>query len=150
MVWIMIQRYEDLQSDEKNLRRLTGLKKDEFKLLHQYFKDGWQTYFSNYTFDGNPRLRRQLSTRKNSIFADSQDALLFVLVYLKGGVPQEQLALSFGMDQPKVSKYLSLTQRILLSVMEKNPNIISKRKQKRLLEIITTKSHGGMIAEEVS
>ena len=143
----MIQRYEDLQADEKNLRRLTGLRKNEFRTLYLPFHEVWHSYFSEYTFDGNPRLRRQISTRKNSLFGDTQDALLFVLIYLRGGVPQEQLAASFGMDQPKVSKYLSLTQRILLKAIEKNPSVISRRKQKKLWEAITAKTHSQLLEE---
>ena len=140
MSWIVIQRYEDLQADEKNFRKLTGLKKDEFSTLYRFFKEEWHSYFLNFTFNGNPRMRRQVFVRKNSIFWDSQDALLFGLIYLKGGVPQEQLAYSFGIDQPKASKYLSLIQKILLQAVEKNPNIISKRKQKRIMEPIMARA----------
>jgi Helix-turn-helix of DDE superfamily endonuclease len=147
MVWVMIQRFEDLQADEKNLRRLTGLRKNEFKTLYNPFHEVWQSYFSEYTFDGSPRLRRQISTRKNSLFGDTQDALLFVLIYLRGGVPQEQLAASFGMDQPKVSKYLSLTQRILQKAIEKNPSIISRRKQKKLWEALAARTNGQPVEE---
>ncbi len=136
MNWIVIRRYEELQTDEKCFRKLTGLNKDEFSALYHFFKDEWHSYFSNFTFNGSPRLRRQVFTRKNSIFGDSQDVLLFSLIYLRGGVPQEQLAVGFGIDQPKASKYLSLTQKILLQVVEKNPNVISKRKQKRISDAI--------------
>jgi len=140
MSWMVIQRYEDLQADEKNFRKLTGLKKEEFSTLYRFFKEEWHSYFANFTFDGSPRVRRQVFVRKNSIFWDSQDALLFVLIYLKGGVPQEQLAYSFGIDQPKASKYLSLIQKILLQVVEKNPNVISKRKQKKITDPIMARS----------
>ena len=136
MNWIVIRRYEELQTDEKCFRKLTGLNKDEFSALYHFFKDEWQAYFSNFTFNGSPRLRRQVFTRKNSIFGDSQDVLLFSLIYLKGGIPQEQLAVSFGIDQPKTSKYLSLIQRILLQVIEANPRVVSKRKQEKILKAI--------------
>lgn len=140
MSWVMIQRYEDLQVNEKDLRRLTGLRREEFASLYRYFKQEWDTYFSNFTFGGTPRLRRRVYVRKNSIFADPQDVLLFALVYLKGSFPQEKLAESFGIDQPKASRYLSLTQRILQNVIEKKHSIISKKKQRELLDIIIAKN----------
>lgn len=135
MVSVMIQRYHDLETDEVKLRRLTGLKRVEFEALHLLFKDVWQSYFAQFTLDGAPRFR-QASIRKNSIFSDTNDALLFGLIYVNGNVRQEQLALFFGIDQPKTSKYLSLIQRILLQVIEANPRVIAKRKQERILKAI--------------
>ncbi len=135
MVSVMIQRYHDLETDEVKLRRLTGLKRVEFEALHLLFKDVWQSYFAQFTLDGAPRFR-QASIRKNSIFSDTNDALLFGLIYVNGNVRQEQLALFFGIDQPKTSKYLSLIQRILLQVIEANPRVIVKRKQERILKAI--------------
>ena len=107
MFLTMIQRYHDIESDGVKLRRLTGLKREEFEALHVLFKEVWQSYFAQFTLDGTPR-SRQASIRKNSIFSDTRDALLFVLIYLKGEIRQEQLAVFFEMDQPKASKYLSL------------------------------------------
>jgi hypothetical protein len=135
MVPVMIQRYHDIETDEVKLRRLTGLKREEFEALHLLFKDVWQAYFAQFTLDGTPRTR-QASIRKNSIFTDTNDALLFALVYLNGDIRQEKLAMFFGMDQPKASKYLSLIQRMLLQVIESNPRVISKRKQERILKEI--------------
>lgn len=135
MVSVMIQRYHDLETDEVKLRRLTGLKRMEFEALHLLFKDVWQSYFAQFTLDGTPRFR-QASIRKNSIFSDTNDALLFGLIYVNGNVRQEQLAVFFGIDQPKTSKYLSLIQRILLQVIEANPRVIAKRKQERILKAI--------------
>lgn len=135
MVPVMIQRYHDLETDEVRLRRLTGLKRVEFEALHLLFKDVWQSYFSQFTLDGTPRFR-QASIHKNSIFSDTNDALLFGLIYVNGNVKQEQLAVFFGIDQPKTSKYLSLIQRILLQVIEANPRVVSKRKQEKILKAI--------------
>ncbi len=135
MVPVMIQRYHDIETDEAKLRRLTGLKRDEFEALHLLFKDVWQAYFAQFTLDGTPRTR-QASIRKNSIFADTNDALLFALVYLSGDIRQEKLAMFFGMDQPKASKYLSLIQRFLRQVLEAHPRVLTKRKQEKILNAI--------------
>ena len=135
MVLTMIQRYQDIESDGVKLRRLTGLKREEFEALHVLFKEVWQSYFAQFTLDGTPR-SRQASIRKNSIFSDTRDALLFVLIYLKGEIRQEQLAVFFEMDQPKASKYLSLIQRMLLQVLETNPRGIPKNKKVYLSKVL--------------
>lgn len=132
---VMIQRYHDIESDRVKLRRLTGLKHEEFEALHALFKNVWQSYFAQFTLDGMPR-SRQPSIRKNSIFSDTRDALLFGLIYLKGEIRQDQLAIFFEMDQPKASKYLALIQRILLQVLEMNPKGIPKSKKEYLLKAL--------------
>jgi deoxyadenosine/deoxycytidine kinase len=137
---ILIKRYSELQTDEQALQRLTGLKNDEFLALYYAFREEWQLYFYFFTFTGQPRQRKQISVRKNSIFGDSRDALLFVLIYLKGGVLQQELAKAFGIDQPKVSRYLAITQKLLLQVIFKNPNIIPKWKQKKLQDAIFSRA----------
>jgi len=135
MISLSIQRYNELKADSLNFRRLTGITKDEFDSLHVYFSRAWEDYFSNYTLEGVARIRKN-SNRKNSIFGTSQDVLLFALVYLKGGIRQEQLAAHFGIDQPKTSKYLGVIKRVLVSVLEQNPRAITKRKKDQLLEAI--------------
>ncbi|MFN8346065.1 MAG: hypothetical protein U0X91_13750 [Spirosomataceae bacterium] len=131
----MIQRYHELESDGGKLRRLTGLTLIEFEALHLAFKDVWKAYFSKYTLEGIPRAR-QASVRRNSIFGDPKDALLFGLIYLNGEIRQEQLAAFFGIDQPKASKYLSLIQQILKQVLESNPKGLPKRKQLHILQMM--------------
>lgn len=140
MNFMPVRRYNELEADEQGLRRLTGLKNEEFLALYYSFREEWQLYFYFFTFTGQPRQRKQISVRKNSIFSDSRDALLFVLTYLKGGVLQEELAETFGMDQPKVSRYLTITQKLLLQVIFKNPNIIPKWKQKKLRDAIFSRT----------
>jgi len=131
----MIQRYHDVEVDEVKLRRLTGFKRAEFELLHIYFREAWVNYFAQYTLDGSIRTR-QASIRKNSIFSDTHDALLFGLIYLNGNLRQEQLAAFFGIDQPKASKYLSLIQRIILQIIQTTPRAVPKRRLEKLLEAL--------------
>lgn len=130
---LIIQRYHELETDEAKLRRLTGLKQSEFEALHPLFKEKWETYFTHFTLDGAPRTR-QASIRKNSIFSNTSDALLFGLIYLKGDIRQEQLASFFGVDQPKASKYLALIKRMIYQMIETKPRIVPKRKQEQLLK----------------
>ncbi|WP_428666913.1 hypothetical protein [Runella sp.] len=134
MTPFIIQRYQYLEYDETALRQLTGLKKQEFETLHSFFNNDWKNYFSQFTLEGMPRLR-QTSLRRNNIFADSRDALLFGLIYLKGEILQEELAAFFTIDQPKASKYLALIKRLLSDIL-KNPQSLPKSKRLRILSAI--------------
>lgn len=129
-----IRHYQVLQQDEAALRQLTGLKKREFELLHSFFDNDWKNYFSKFTLEGTPRLR-QTSLRRNSIFADNRDALLFGLIYLKGEILQEELAALFAIDQPKASKYLALIKRLLSDIL-KNPRSLSKFKRIKIIKTL--------------
>lgn len=129
----ILLRYSELENNETELRRLVGLKQKEFELLHRFFDSYITEYFAQFTLEGIPRNRRA-SVRKNSIFADSRDALLFILIYLNGKILQEQLALVFDVDQPKVSKYIKFFRHILIQVIENHPRAISKYKRERILK----------------
>jgi Helix-turn-helix of DDE superfamily endonuclease len=132
MISVPQWRYHNLQNNESDLRRLTGLKRKEFETLHEFFDLELTDYFTQYTLDGSPRNRR-LFVRANNIFTTTEDALLFVLIYLNGSVRQEQLATFFGIDQPKVSKYLKLLRTILVQVLKTHPGALSRYKKERIL-----------------
>lgn len=129
-----IQRYQYLEEDEVTLRQLTGLKKHEFEMLHSFFDNDWKNYFAKFTLEGAPRLR-QASLRRNNIFADNRDALLFGLIYLKGEILQEELAAFFAIDQPKASKYLALIKRLLSHIL-KNPHSLPKPKRVKIIKAL--------------
>lgn len=128
-------RYSELENNELELRRLVGMKRKEFEILHRFFDNYMTDYFSKFTLEGAPRNRRS-SVRKNSIFADSRDALLFILVYLNGKFLQDQLALIFEVDQPKVSKYVKFLRHMLYEVIETHPRAISRYKRERIFKSI--------------
>ncbi|AEI49662.1 transposase family protein [Runella slithyformis] len=125
-------RYKNIQDDESELHRLTGLKGKEFETLHGFFKTELTDYFAQYTLEGTPRDRKPFS-RNNTIFTATEDALLFVLTYLNGRVRQEQLATLFGIDQPKVSKYLKFLRTLLMHVITTHPGALSRYKKQRIL-----------------
>jgi Helix-turn-helix of DDE superfamily endonuclease len=124
-------RYQDVRDNEAILRKLTGLKMEEFLALHQTFDHAWNRHFASFTLDGKPRAR-QASIRKNSIFSDTHDALLFCLIYLKNKTLQQELAHSFGIDQPKASRYLHLTRQLLLQSFDSTIRGVSRRKREWL------------------
>lgn len=132
MISVPQWRYNNLQNNEPDLRRLTGLKRKEFETLHQFFDLELNDYFTRYTLEGTPR-NRKLFIRNNTIFTTTEDALLFVLIYLNGSVRQEQLAVLFGIDQPKVSKYLKFLRSILAQVLKNHPGALSRYKKERIL-----------------
>lgn len=132
MISVPQWRYNNLQNNESDLRRLTGLKRNEFETLHQFFELELNHYFTHYTLEGSPR-NRKLFVRANNIFSTTEDALLFVLIYLNGSVRQEQLAAFFGIDQPKVSKYLKFLRTLLIQVLKTHPGALSRYKKERLL-----------------
>lgn len=129
---VTLWRYSNIQSNESDLRRLTGLKRNEFETLHQFFAIELNDYFTQYTLEGTPR-NRKLFVRNNTIFTTTEDALLFVLTYLNGSVRQEQLATFFGIDQPKVSKYLKFLRTLLTHVIKTYPGALSRYKKERIL-----------------
>ncbi|AEI47202.1 hypothetical protein [Runella slithyformis] len=134
MIPFTIRRYQYLQEDDVMIQQLTGLKKREFEKLHSFFDNDWKNYFSKFTLEGVPRLR-QASLRRNNIFADNRDALLFGLIYLKGEILQEELAAFFAIDQPKASKYLALIKRLLSDIL-KNPHSLPKPKRIKIIKAL--------------
>ena len=136
MINITLGRYHDLENNEPSFRRLTGMKLKEFEQLHHYFKNDLEHYFSQFTFEGVPRIR-QVSVRKNNIFTDTRDALLFVLIYFNGMARQAELALLFEIDQPKVSKYINFMQQILTQTINTHPRAMSKHSKEQFLNKLT-------------
>ncbi|MFN8349703.1 MAG: hypothetical protein U0X91_32180 [Spirosomataceae bacterium] len=125
-------RYKDLENDALSLRSLTGLNKKDFEKLHRFFEKELQNYFVQFTLNGVPRTRR-LFSRRNSLFSDTGDALLFILIYLNGSVRQNELAELFGIDQPKVSKYVNFLGPILSQVINNHARAMSRSKKERIL-----------------
>ncbi|MCP1384101.1 transposase family protein [Runella salmonicolor] len=128
-------RYCNLQNNESMLRRLTGLNRRQFESLHPFFENSLNDYFNEFTLEGTPRNRRPF-VHGNAIFTDTRDSLLFILAYVNGNVRQAQLADFFGIDQPKVSKYIKILRPILSQAIKANPDSLSKYKKELLFNKI--------------
>lgn len=124
--------YLKTYENEEDLKKITGLKSIEFEALHERFSDLWILYFSQFTLEGRPRLR-QSSSRKNNIFRDTREVLLFGLMYLKNDILQEDIAKQFGIDQPKVSRYLNLVKKLIKQSIDKG-KVLPTKKQEWLLK----------------
>ncbi|TAE41436.1 MAG: transposase family protein [Runella slithyformis] len=135
-MYVFTVSYQGARQDETGFRKLTGLRPSDFEALHEPFKKVWEDYFSNYTLEGKVRTRKA-SVRRNSIFANTQEALFFALVYFKGTVLQEELASQFNIDQPKASKYLFLMRRLLSETLKENQKILPKPKLERIKQAIS-------------
>ena len=130
--------YRNSQFDEAVFRRLTGLRPPDFEAFHDPFRKAWDDYFENFTLEGKVRYRK-FSTRKNSVFPDTKEALFFALVYLKGNIRQEELAAQFGIDQPKTSKYLFLIRNLLVQTIKTNQKILPKTKLERIRQSVAVR-----------
>jgi hypothetical protein len=124
----MKEYFSRIQENEGELKKMTGLKISEFEDLHESFSKLWQTYFKQYTFDGKLRTRQSV-TRKNSIFGETREALLFGLIYLRNDLLQQELATQCGIDQPKASRYLLLIRKLLKESITRNTKILPRRKR---------------------
>lgn len=127
--------FYDLQTNPKvffRFLRFAGLNEADFECLVHTFEREWDSYLEVNTLEGHPRARQKGVLRKNTIFKETKEVLLFVLLYLIGGVNQEQLAKSLGIHQSKVSKYLTLAKTILQRVLAGNPSLFSQRRRKSI------------------
>ena len=127
-------RYQDIKGNDLIISAHTGLNKLEFETLAKEFNQIVETYFIHFTIEGKNR-RRQYESRKNSVFVEWSDLLLFILIYLKTNPLQIVFATSFGLAQPKSSMWLKLASNFLLETLAKG-NILPKRKSERLTKCI--------------
>jgi len=129
---------EKFSLQNRSFTKLVGLKSSEFETLQSAFSKYWEGYFETYTLKKESRQRRS-TQRRNSTFTDSSEALFFVLLYLNNHATQEELSKLFGIDQPRVSKYLQLAKQLLAETFQKEKGVLPKQKKERLNAIIEGK-----------
>ena len=127
-------RYQDLKADDLIISAHTGLNRLEFETLANEFYEVVETYFIHFTIEGKTR-QRQYKSRKNSVFVEWSDLLLFILLYLKTNPLQIVFATSFGLTQPKSSMWLKLASNFLLETLAKG-NVLPERKSECLSKCI--------------
>ncbi|GAB3506820.1 helix-turn-helix domain-containing protein [Emticicia fontis] len=127
-------RYQDLKGDDLIISAHIGLNKLEFETLAKEFNQVVETHFIHFTIEGKIR-QRQSKSRKNSVFVEWSDLLLFILVYLKTNPLQIVFATSFGLTQPKSSMWLKLASNFLLETLAKG-NVLPERKSERIAKCI--------------
>lgn len=94
------------------LVNFTSITESEFDFLLSFFEKSYDEYFKHFTFSGKERVRLPCK-REDSVFKKAEDALFFILFYLKSYPIEDVLAGTFNMNQPQVNKWKSILIKIL-------------------------------------
>jgi hypothetical protein len=103
----MKMTYLTIRDDVKRLRSMTGFDRAGFEVLHSVFADVAMEYLRHFTWEGKQR-QRGYTIKSDSVFASSEDMLLFLLSYLKNNPLQQYHAALFGMTQPQANVRLGI------------------------------------------
>jgi hypothetical protein len=119
------------------LANLIGLTESEFEELLPFFEISFNNYFEEHTFTGEVRTRAA-GKRSDGVFKRPEDALYFLLFYLKTYSTEEVLASTFSMYQPQVNLWKRLLQNIFeicLKEMKVSPSRDAQALNKLLKEM---------------
>jgi hypothetical protein len=111
-----------------------SITESEFWEVVPFFEASYNDYFSHYKFSGEPR-QRAISVRSDSVFKKPEDALYFLLFYLKTYPIEEVIASTFLMHQPQVNLWKRLLQNILETTLEKM-SVLPSRNSKKLNKLL--------------
>ena len=106
----------------------------EFAEVVPFFEASFDDYFNHFTFNGEVR-QRSVSRRNDSVFKKPEDALFFLLFYLKTYPIEEVMASTFLMNQPQVNLWKRLLQNILETCLDKM-NVLPARDNKKLNKLL--------------
>jgi len=124
--------YQDIENQSDAVLSLTGLLPEEFSMLLVSFTQAYQAKYSRLTLDGKIRQRNTLvKERFNAQLPLAQDKLLFILYQTKLNPIQQAMAVTFGMRQPHVSKWLKILRPVLEEAL-KYEESLPERNSKRL------------------
>jgi hypothetical protein len=111
-----------------------SITESEFAELVPFFETYFDDYFKHYTFNGEAR-ERSVSKRNDSVFKKPEDALFFLLFYLKTYPTEEVMASTFLMNQPQVNLWKRLLQNILERSLDKM-SVLPSRDNKKLNKLL--------------
>lgn len=111
-----------------------SITESEFAELVPFFESSFDDYFNHYTFNGEVR-ERSVSKRNDSVFKTPEDALFFLLFYLKTYPTEEVMASTFLMNQPQVNLWKRLLQNILETCLG-TMNVLPSRDTKKLNKLL--------------
>jgi len=118
----------------KQFLSLTGLNIETFNMLLSFFEHEYTAYFTHYTLSGSLRLRRK-TIRKDSIFKKPEDALFFILIYLKNNPLQEKHAADWNLSQPQCNVWIKLLIELIYSSLAKTKRLPA-RSNKSLANVL--------------
>jgi len=110
-----MQTIQNNSTDHPNLLQLTSLHPAEFMKLLAVFDPLCRNYFQYHDLEGNPRRIPKFHDHARCSLPSSKQKLLFILVYMKENPRQYYQGQLFGMQQPRVSKWV----KVLLPLLEK-------------------------------
>ena len=110
-----MQTIQNNFTDHPNLLQLTSLHPAEFIRLLSVFDPLCRNYFQHHDLEGNPRRVPKFQDDARCSLPGSAQKLLFILTYMKENPRQHYQGQLFGMQQPRVSKWIKL----LLPLLEK-------------------------------
>jgi hypothetical protein len=111
-------KYEKLSKNPKQFLAMTGYTSEEFDSLLPYFEIRFADELKRKTLTGNRRTGRGYGEYKSSPLSGSRGNLLFILVYLKQGMTQENLASLFGMHQPDANRRIHFLHPLLKGALK--------------------------------
>ncbi len=111
-----------------------SITESEFAEVVPFFESCFDDYFKHFTFTGEVR-QRGVSKRNDSVFKNPEDALFFLLFYLKTYPIEEVMASTFLMNQPQVNLWKRLLQNILETTLEKM-DVLPSRNNKKLNKLL--------------
>jgi hypothetical protein len=124
--------YQSIKNQTKTVLALTGLESEEFELLLETFTQVYEQKYFRLTLDGKVRERKTIvKERFNGQLPLYEDKLLFILYQIKQNPLQESMAVTFGMKQPHVSKWLKLLRPLLQETLKREYSL-PERNPKRL------------------
>lgn len=97
------------------LLQTTSLTAEEFMALQSVFTPICENYFQWHDLEGKPRLIPKYQEDQRCILPGSSQKLLFILMYMKENPRQHYHGQLFGMQQPRVSKWV----KVLMPLLEK-------------------------------
>lgn len=110
-----MQTIQNSSTNHPNLLQLTSLHPAEFMRLLAAFDPLCQHYFQYHTLEGNLRRIPKFEDDVRCSLPGSSEKLLFILSYMKENPRQHYQGQLFGMQQPRVSKWV----KVLLPLLEK-------------------------------
>ena len=102
-----------------NLLQLTSLHPAEFMHLLSVFDPLCRHYFQYHDLEGNPRRIPKFQDDARCSLPGSAQKLLFILTYLKETPRQHYHGQLFGMQQPRVSKWIKLLLPLLQKALRR-------------------------------
>lgn len=130
----MAKKKSEFKIGKGKLTNYTSITESEFDYVLPFFDKALTTHFMHFTLSGKARIR-SVSKRNDSVFTNTEDALFFILFYLKSYPTEEVLAGTFDMHQPQVSVWKKLLQDILENSFVEM-KVLPSRDNKKLNQLI--------------